>query len=251
MVMSNLELSWGFPPDEWQLNRAEVHVWAAALDKPVEQISSLEQTLSADERDRAMRFHFERDRNRFIAGRGILRAILSAYLKIDPAQLQFVYSSRGKPILTGLPESCTLHFNLAHSNDLILIALTRICAVGIDVEWIHSIGDIENIASHFCSRREAVELMAQQREQRTLAFLNLWTRKEAYLKATGGGLSDMIGQIEVSFLPGEPARLLAISGDPQAAACWTLAELTPAADFKAAVATAAKSLRFFCWQWPF
>jgi 4'-phosphopantetheinyl transferase len=250
-VMSNLELHWSFPPDQWQLNGADLHVWSASLDQPVERISSLEQTLSPDERDRAMRFHFDRDRNRFIAGRGMLRAILSSYLKIDPPHLHFAYSSRGKPILTGFPGRCTLHFNVAHSNDLILIALTRVCAVGVDVEWIHSVRDTENIASHFFSPREVVELMALPKEQRALAFLNLWTRKEACLKATGAGLSDMIEQIEVSFLPGEPARMLAISGDPQAAACWTLVELTPASEFKAAVAAAAKSLRFFCWQWPF
>lgn len=248
--MSNLELRWGFPPDLWQLNGADVHVWAASLDKSAERISSLEQTLSPDEQDRAMRFHFEGDRNRFIAGRGTLRAILSSYLEIEPARLHFVYNSRGKPALTGLPGRCALHFNLAHSNDLILIALTRVCAVGIDVEWVHSIRDAENIASHFFSPREVVELTALPEQQRALAFLSLWTRTEACLKATGVGLSDAIEQIEVSFLPGEPARVLAISGNRQAAACWTLVDLTPASEFKAAVAAAAENLRFFCWQWP-
>ncbi len=249
--MSNLELRWSFPPDQWQLNGAEVHVWAASLDKPVGRICSLEQTLSPDERDRAMRFHFERDRNRFIVGRGMLRAILSSYLTIDPGKLHFVYSSRGKPFLTGLPGRCTIHFNLAHSNDLILIALTQFCAVGVDVEWVHSVRDTEKIASHFFSSREVVELMALPKEQRTLAFFNLWTRKEACLKATGAGLSNVIKQIEVSFLPGESVRMLAISGNSQAAACWTLVDLAPASEFKAAVAAAAKGLRFFCWQWPF
>lgn len=251
-VMSKLELHWSFPPDQWQLNGSDVHVWATSLNRPIERLSSLEQTLSSDERDRAMRFHFERDRNRFIAGRATLRAILSSYLKIDAAQLRFIYGPQGKPMLTGLPRRRALYFNLAHSNQLILFAVTQVCpVVGVDVEWLPSMQDVENIANNFFSPREVAELTALPRELRALAFSNLWTRKEACLKATGVGLSTPLEQIEVSFIPGEPARILSISGLPQVAACWTLKDLCPAADFKGAVAAAAKGLRFFCWRWPF
>jgi 4'-phosphopantetheinyl transferase len=248
--MSKLELLWRLPPARWQLNGTDVHVWAASLDRPVDRISYLERTLSPDERNRAMRFHFERDRNRFVAGRGLLRAILGSYLKVDPAELHFAYNPRGKPTLTGLPEHCGLHFNLSHSNDLIVIALTRVSAIGADVECIGSVRDIENITSHFFPSLEAVELMALPMEQQASAFFSLWTRKEACLKAIGVGLSDTMEQMEVSFLPGEPARMIAISGDRQAAAGWTLVEITPASEFKGAVAVAAQGLRFFCWRWP-
>jgi 4'-phosphopantetheinyl transferase len=251
LATSNLRLRWSFPPDQWQLNGADVHIWAANLDKSAEVMSALKQTLSLDERNRLERIYSEAHRHRFVAGRGILRAILGSYLKIDPAQVGFVYSSRGKPTLTGVPKSHALHFNVSHSNNLILIAVTRVSAVGIDVEWIHSISDAENIACYFFSPREATELMNLPKELRVLSFLSLWTRKEACLKAIGAGLSELAEQIEVSFLPGEPARVLAISGDPQAAMCWSLVELSPASEFKAAVAAAAKNLRFFCWQWPF
>ena len=125
---------------------------------PIERVASHERVLSSDERERATRFHFERDRSRFIVGRGMLRMILSSYLKIDPGHLNFIYSPKGKPMLTGLRGDRTPFFNLSHSSDLILFALTRACAVGIDVEWSHLMEDYENIASHFFSRREVTEL---------------------------------------------------------------------------------------------
>jgi 4'-phosphopantetheinyl transferase len=250
-IMSNLELRWSLPPDQWQLGAADVHVWAANLIEPIERISALEQTLSSDERDRAMRFHAERDRNRFIVGRGVLRTILSSYLEVNPAQLHFVYGPRGKPMLTDLPGSSTLYFNVAHSNELILFALTRAGAVGIDIEWLQLIRDTEVVARRFFLPREVAELAALPRERRALAFSNLLTRKEAFLKATGAGLSAPLAEIEVSFTPGELPRLLSIAGNLQAAACWTLEDLSPAADYKGAVAVAAKGLQFVCWQWPF
>lgn len=250
-IMSNLELRWNLPPDQWQLNDADVHVWAAGLNKPIERISALERTLSSDERNRAMQFHAERDRNRFTVGRGVLRAILSSYLDINPAQLHFVYGPRGKPMLTGLPGRSALHFNVTHSNELILFALTRACAVGIDVEWLELIRDTEDISSHFFSPREVAKLAALPKERRALAFSNLWSRKEAFLKATGVGLSAPLDQIEVSFTPGELPRMISIAGNLHAAACWTLEDLAPAADYKGAVAVEAKGLRFACWQWPF
>jgi 4'-phosphopantetheinyl transferase len=186
-----------------------------------------------------MRFHFERDRSRFIAGRGLLREVLSSYLKIEPARLQFAYGPSEKPILKIFPRHRTLHFNLAHSNDLILI------------EKIRPIPDPENLARHFSSPSELLKLMTLPREKRLPAFFNLWTRKEAYIKATGNGLSDVIKEVEVSFFPGEPARLAAISGNTQVAADWTLVELNPAAGFKAAFAASTKSLQLSCWQWHF
>jgi 4'-phosphopantetheinyl transferase len=247
----DLQLLWSLPPNQWQLNGRDVHVWASRLDRPVEQISSFAQMLSPDELERAEGFHFERDRNRFIAGRATLRTILSYYLQWDPVQLRFAYSSRGKPTLDGWSGGGMLHFNLAHSRGVILVAVTRASAVGIDVEWIHPVTDAENIAARFFSPGEASGLEALPKNQREQAFFNLWTRKEAWLKATGDGLSETLGQIEVSFLPGEPARVLAISGNPEIAASWTLAEFIPATNFVAAIAAQAKDLKFSCWQWPF
>jgi 4'-phosphopantetheinyl transferase len=213
-------------------------------------MASFEQILSQDERTRAKQFKFEADRNRFIAGRGLLRNILSSYLQTDPAELRFKFSKRGKPSLEGMPEQDTVYFNVAHSKDFILIAATRACAVGIDVEWIRPIDDAEDIAARFFSPRETARLMALPKDRRTSAFFSLWTRKEAWLKATGDGISEMLNEVEVSCLPDEPAKVLAISGNVEAAQRWTLLDLSPAPGFAAAVAVEARDPQFSCWQWP-
>jgi 4'-phosphopantetheinyl transferase len=250
VMMSNLELNWKVAPDQMGLEGAAVHIFAANLDRPTGRISAFESTLSPDELDRAGRFHFERDRIRFISGRGVLRAILASYSQIAAAQIHFNYGPRGKPALTDLPGRPTLHFNLAHADNLALIAVTRAGAVGIDVERIRPMTDAEDIAAHFFSPREVATLGTLPEGQRTEAFFNLWTRKEALLKATGDGLSETLSQIEISFAPGEPARVLRHLEPPQSSVCWTLEELSPAPEFKAAIAVAAKGPRFLCWQWP-
>jgi 4'-phosphopantetheinyl transferase len=247
--MTNFELLWSVPSGRWQLNEANVHVWASRLNKPVDRISNLERTLSPDERARATRFHFDRDRNRFIVGRGLLRTIVGSYLDADPAQLRFAYSPRGKPHLTGASRPPKLNFNIAHSNDLILIALTRVDTIGIDVEWIDYALDFENIAGYFFTAHERETLLALPKGLRRLAFYNLWTRKEAYLKATGVGLADF-DKIDVSFLPDEPVQILSVQGNPQAAERWTMLDLTPASEYKAAVVAAAKDQQFCFWEWP-
>lgn len=157
---SSLKLLWGPPPQKWPLTGSSIHVWAANLDRSAEQIYPFEQLLSADERDRASRFKTETDRNRFIAGRGLLRTILSSYTQADPARLCFQYSSQGKPALKNPLGDGPLHFNVAHSKALILIAVTRDCPVGVDVEWIHPINDVTDISPAFCSRNEIAKLLA-------------------------------------------------------------------------------------------
>lgn len=236
------------PASQPPLTGRQVHIWASSLDQPPESLASLERLLSSDEQTRAQQFKFDADRNRFIAGRGLLRTILGSYLEAIPANLRFAYSKRGKPTLES-PAQDTLHFNVAHAKDLILIAVTRACAVGIDVEWIRPMNDAEDIAARFFSPRETAKLMALPKDQRTPAFFNLWTRKEAWLKATGDGISGMLNEVEVTFLPDEPPGVLAISGNVEAAQRWTLLDLSPSPGFAAAVAAEAKDLQFSCWQW--
>jgi 4'-phosphopantetheinyl transferase len=247
--MNDLELLWSAPFEQWRLDGSDLHVWSASLDKTPDRVAALEPILSPDERDRAMRFHFEPDRNRFIVGRGTLRKIIGSYVNVDPAQLHFSYSKKGKPELTGLAPAQTLQFNLAHSNQLMLVALTRIGIVGIDVEWMPRTVDIESVAHQFFDDCEYEALMAQPDDRRSLAFFNLWTRKEAYLKATGSGLGDL-NRITVSFLPGEPARIVSVEDDRQGAGSWSVIDLTPASRYKGAVVAAAKRVKLHCWQWP-
>lgn len=229
--MPDSTLIWVSPPEKQRSGAQDIHVWAAGLDQPLEHISAFKVTLAPDEMERAARFHFERDRNRFIAGRGILREILGSYLETGPSQLCFEYSPRGKPRLKTIDERPHLHFNAAHSEDLILIAVTQLYPVGIDVERVRPISELENIATQYFSAGEAADLMALPKDEQVRSFYRLWTRKEACLKATGEGLSGSTRENEST-------------------AHWTLVELTPARDFVGAVAAPAGGLTVSCWKWP-
>jgi 4'-phosphopantetheinyl transferase len=246
--MPELEINWPPPTAFSPLAGMDVHLWAAPLDLPAASLAAFASTLSPDEQARAARFHFERDRDRFIAGRGFLRAVLGRYLQTDPSQLKFAYSPRGKPTLAASPGN-ELHFNLAHSAGLALLAVTCACPLGVDVERIRPLRDAEGIIERFFSPRESTTLKTLRADQKPVAFFNLWTRKEAWLKATGDGIGESLNQSEVSLLPDEPARFLSILGDTQAAAAWTLEDLNPADGFKAALAAPALDLDLRCWRW--
>jgi 4'-phosphopantetheinyl transferase len=243
------EINWPAPPALWSLGVREAHVWAATLARSEEDISRCAQALSADELDRANRFRFERDRRRFIAGRGLLRAILSHYVGREPPQIKFDYSSRGKPTLAEDPAHETLHFNLAHSDDLLLLAVTRDCAIGVDVERLRILKDAEDMAERFFSVQESSGLKALPEAQKPAAFFRLWTRKEACLKATGAGITEFLSEAQVSYLADEPARLTSLFGDSRAGEQWRLCELAPAAGFVAALAVAAPDTQIKHWQW--
>ena len=216
-----------------------IRLWPAALDIDTPALTTLSSTLSPDERARAARFIFERDRLRFAAARGWLRTILGRCVGVHPAALRFEYSSTGKPSLSWAGREAVVHFNLAHSEDRALVAVTRLGAVGVDVERVRDIEHAPRLVERFFSPRESALFQALPADRQPAAFFNLWTRKEALLKATGEGLSASLRQVEVSFLPGEAARLLAVAGDEEEAAHWTLRELAPAANFVGAVAVRA------------
>jgi 4'-phosphopantetheinyl transferase len=218
-------------------------VRAAPLDLPVEQLAPLTETLSAAEKDRAGKFKFDRHRNRFVAGRGWLRATLAAYLHVEPVRLDFIYSPQGKPALVPELNPAQIHFNLAHSGDLALLAITRVGPVGIDVERIREVKDAADLVARFFCARENELFQRLPATEKPAAFFNLWTRKEALLKATGEGIGKALSEVEVSFLPGEPASLVSIAGDTDRAARWSLHELTPAAGYVGAVAIEAQNVR--------
>ena len=244
------DCSWPFPPSHLNLGTEEVHVWCAALDGMVCELTPLAETLSACERKRAERFQFDRDRTRFIARRGLLRALLGRYLRADPAQIEFCYEARGKPSPVGNVAGEVIHFNLSHSDGLALFAFTRTHALGVDVERVRPIPEMDQVTARFFSERENVMLNALTAEQRIEAFFNCWTRKEAYLKATGEGIADALPQIEVTLAPGKPAQLLNVSGDLQAGSHWSLLPLSPAAGFVAAIAARTRGLNPVCWRLP-
>jgi 4'-phosphopantetheinyl transferase len=227
---------WPSRPTAPPLAGNEIHVWATALSVAADVLERFSATLSPDEKERANRFKFEKHRNRYIAGRGVLRAILGQYLDVRAADLRFVFSANGKPAFAPDFAGAGIHFNLANTEDLALIAVTRVGAVGVDVECVRQVKDVDELVARFFSPRENALFQKVPDDQKPAAFFNLWTRKEAMLKATGEGITRSLSLVEVSFLPSEPARLLAIAGDATASERWKMWELGPANGFVGAVA---------------
>lgn len=246
--MTALEPLWLPPPADLALSKDDVHVWRASLDLPASGVQSLQHTLAADELSRAERFHFQKDCKRFIVARGLLRAILSRYLDMEPGQLRFCYSPYGKPALATTPGQ-DISFNVSHSHGLAFYAVTRGREIGVDLERIREDLDCEQIAARFFSPHENAVLRALPAKLKPEAFFNCWTRKEAYIKAKGGGLSSSLDQFDVSLAPGEPATLLKTRGDPEEATHWSLRALRPGPGYVAALAVEGHGWRLACWQW--
>ncbi|MBW4507541.1 MAG: 4'-phosphopantetheinyl transferase superfamily protein [Scytonematopsis contorta HA4267-MV1] len=216
------------------LAKNEVHIWQAALE--VNDIQSLQQNLSIDEVKRAERFRFQKDRENFIIARGFLRKILSRYLGVLPRDLCFCYGANGKPALTKAFDGDKLKFNLSHSHGIALYAITLNRNIGIDIERIRTDFDCEQIAQQFFSPRENAILAKLPTNTKHEAFFSCWTRKEAYIKANGQGLSLPLEQIDVTLIPGEPAALLNTKWDSQEAKRWSLKNIVPHHNYAAAVA---------------
>ncbi len=249
--MTVLEQVWNSPPTHLEVPSNMIHVWRASLDPPVGYIERLMCVLSDAEHVRATQFYFERDRKRFITGRGLLRNILGRYLAISPDHLQLYYGMAGKPALSASQARQGIEFSVSHSHGLILYAMTCNGRIGIDVEHVRTIPNNDYIAERIFSLREYAVFRALPPEQRQVAFFCAWTRKEAYLKACGEGLSRELDRIDVSLAPFEPARRLDIQGDPQASSHWSLQELAPAPGYVAAVASEGESgPPLSCFQWP-
>ncbi len=218
-----------------------IRVWTFSLRLAPDALARAQALLAPDEAARAARFTFEDGRHRAIAGRGQTRAILGRCLGADPAVLEFTYGPRGKPALGGPWTHAGWHFNLAHSGDLALLAVTRSGPVGIDLERIRRVTDANRLVSRFFSPREDAAFQALAEDQKPAAFLRLWTRKEAWLKAIGEGIAESLDQVEVSFLPGEPARLLSVPGGAEVLSRWRLHNLESRPGYFAAVATVAEA----------
>jgi 4'-phosphopantetheinyl transferase len=239
---------WLAAPAICNLRADEVHVWRATLDLPAQSVEQLEPLLSADERERARRFHFERDRRRWVIARGWLRTLLGRYLAAAPETLSFHYGRFGKPQVTNLETA--LEFNVSHSGEILLIAVTLRRAVGVDVERIRPDLSVIEIAERFFSPAECSALAALPPDVQPDAFFDCWTRKEAYIKARGDCLALPLHQFDVAFLPGEPAELLATRPDAAEASRWRLSDLRVADGYKAALAVEGSQWTLACWDWP-
>lgn len=241
--------TWSCPPSQVSLGNRDVHVWRAALDHPHSVAKAFYELLSLDERQRACRFHFSRDRDRFIVARGTLRSILSRYLFVPPSQHQFNYGPYGKPRLDEPGGGTSLHFNISHAHNLALFAFTRHRDLGIDLEYIRESASGPDVAERFFSSQEVASLRGLPTESWTQGFFNCWTRKEAYIKATGNGLSIPLNQFAVSLVPGEPAAMLATAHNDREAVRWSIREISPAPDYVAAIVVEGTKWDLKCWQW--
>jgi 4'-phosphopantetheinyl transferase len=213
---------WHPPPTHRFVAHNEVQVWRARLSSEGRALASCFQTLSPDEREKADRFRFPRDRVRYIVARATLRNILSRYLDTPPGRIRFTYGSHGKPALDDGIAGPRLRFNVSHAEDIALYAVARARAVGIDIEYVRDGHASMDIAERFFSPAEVAALKGLPQHQQSEAFFNCWTRKEAYLKALGEGLSYPLDHFTVSVTPGESAAVLTV---PDSERSWSLSAL--------------------------
>jgi 4'-phosphopantetheinyl transferase len=211
--------------------QTEIHVWHRSLTVSAAELEGLYALLDSDERQRAGRFRFENSREAFIASHGWLRALLGRYLDADPRSLEFTFGNRGKPALRG----AALQFNLSHSGAMAACAVALDKEIGIDIELIRPMSDLESIARRFFHAEECRKLLVLSEEDRETAFFRCWTRKEAYIKALGDGLYAPLDRFEVTLAADEPAAFVQIDGRP-AAAEWSLFGLDVGPGYAGAVA---------------
>ena len=216
---------WQTAPTQLRLSAGEVHLWRAELSGLAEQLG---ESLSPAEWIRAGRYHFERDRERFIAARGLVRTILGRYLGVEPRDLRFSFGEHGKPALDGICN--TLRFNLSHSDNLLLLAVSHAREVGVDVEFMRADVPFATLADRYFEPEAAWQLRLIPPDERALHFYEIWTSTEARLKADGRGLSGGTRIVE-------PDR-------------WSLLKLRPADGYAAALAVEGGDFQLNCWSWP-
>jgi 4'-phosphopantetheinyl transferase len=228
------------------LRGGAVHVWRAQVGRQRNSLALAEQFLSAEEQVRTAEYRWEEDRARFVIGRAMLRALVGRYTHRPAQAIELVFNSHGKPALLPSQGEGDIQFNLAHSGDWVLIALARGRAVGVDVEHIRPLPDFEGIAARFFAPVETAALAALPGAERLPAFFRCWACKEAYVKALGQGLVASLKEFEVSFGPGEPARLLSggLDGKP-----WSLHELRLGPDYAAALVVEGEAAAVHGWDW--
>lgn len=243
------QLEWKSPPSLPALGSDDVHLWRVSLRIASNQVQQFQGLLASDEMSRMKRFRFSSDRDCYIIVRGILRVLLGIYLQIPPRQIKFHYSERGKPILAAGQANLFLNFNVSHSHEQALLAFTYNRAIGVDLEYIRPDIVREHVAERFFSPQETNTLRMLPDSLQPVAFFNCWTRKEAFIKATGEGLSRPLDQFSVSLIPGEPARLLNIQPESSESFAWLLQELDVGSKYAAALAVQHPVNQIFCWEY--
>jgi len=240
---------WQAAPGVYTLPPGEVQVWRAALDIDPQTLERLRATLAAEEQARAERFHSPLGRARFAAGRGILRALLARYLGVKAGDLRFCTNAHGKPALDPGSGTADLRFNLSHSQGLALFAFALRREVGVDLEFVRPSLRDDRLAERFFSPQEVAALRALPPDAQTEAFFHCWTRKEAYIKARGEGLSINLASFAVSLAPDALTSLPITAIDDPEAGRWSLRALNPGGGCVGAIAAEGADWSLSLWQW--
>jgi 4'-phosphopantetheinyl transferase len=208
---------------------AEVHVWWLSLRPEPRGVEREAQALSPEERERAGRFRFARDRDRFVLGRSFLRTLLGTYTGEEPARVRLESMEAGKPFLAGRED---VHFNLSHCEDRGVLAVAN-RPVGVDLERVREVAEADAIAARLFGDSEVDALRAFPSSERSEAFLRCWTRKEAFVKGKGVGLLTPLRSFEVSLDPAPETMLLSQQRPDRE---WTLQDLAAPSGWVGALA---------------
>lgn len=239
MYFAKLEsLSFNIEPNQ-------VNMWVASLKKDYKEME-FHQLLSTDERIRADKFYFEKDRASFIYARALSRIISSKYLNIPPQEIQFGYSNFGKPFYK---HDTQLKFNLSHSNEKLFVSFTNGHEIGSDIEYINNDFDVLEIAQNFFSKNEIERLERISVKEQKRAFFRCWTRKEAFIKAEGSGLSFPLDRFNVSLESDNEATLLNTYWNEKEKKRWSLHAFSPYSNYLAAVATKGNINEYQLYDW--
>lgn len=246
------DAGWRRGPDEPVLETGAVHVWRIGLEQSAEVMTRLDGHLDAAEQVRAGRFALERDRRRFVVAHGALREVLGRYMGWEPGEVPLGASAGGKPEIVhvgAMLRGELVEFNLAHSGEVALVAVTWVGRVGVDVERVRAEVEAEAIAERFFVVEERRALAERAEEERIGYFYALWTCKEAFVKARGTGLTTPLGSFVVRFDgAGEGPRVVAAEGG-EALRAWSLVQLAPGEGYAGVLAVEGEIKSVMLWDW--
>ena len=244
------------PPTVWReiseiprVEPPEIHVWRINLVRPPPETARLQNILSDDGKKSAARFHFAHDQRRFVVRRAVLRQLLAVNLDLHPEEIKIDSAHFQKPKIAAAQNSRRLQFSSSHSGDWALIALAQNGEVGVDVEQHRPLPDAADLVKNYFSDWEIAEFARLSEPMRAEGFFNCWTRKEAFVKALGLGLTYPLKNFSVTLAPGQPAALVAVSGDANAREKWRMVSLDVAPAHAAALVFEAGLSAVRCFEW--
>lgn len=235
-------------PEKLSLAGDEVHIWVGDLDKII--LRGYKDKLPLSEKIRASKYHYHIHRNRYATRHALLRLIIGRYQGVGFYEEEFYLGKHGKPYLSDANGKDNIYFNMSNSESMCIYAFSRNSEVGVDIEYVRDIPEMDKIVERFLSKKEKNAFRSLPESKKKEAFLNCWTRKEAFIKAIGDGLYQPLDNFDVALIPDEPARLLRIGGDSKTASRWFIQDLKPAPGFTAAIAVEGRDWRLHFWQWP-